>query len=81
MSKGASRTINPSITQELWVRAGGRCQFQGCNKLLYKFPIMQEKVKVSQRAHIFSYSENGARGWGLYKENSRELNKVENLML
>jgi len=67
--------------RELWVRAAGRCQFDGCNRLLYKSALTQEPVNISGKAHIYSFSEDGPRGWGPFKWNKGNLNDVGNLML
>lgn len=76
-----SRDIPAHDQCELWGRAAGRCQFQGCNRILYKSSITQERVNVSQKAHIHSFAEDGPRGRGPFKKNTRGLNLVSNLML
>lgn len=81
MVKEVTRSIAREVERELWARAAGRCQFEGCNRLLYKSPITQEKVNLSEKAHIYSFSENGPRGWGPFKKNPKNLNNVDNLML
>ncbi len=75
------RDIADQTVLELWARAGGRCEFNGCNKLLYKSPLTQEPVNISQKAHIYSFSANGPRGRGPYKNTSNKINSTENLML
>jgi len=79
--KKVTRYIKREVERELWARAAGRCQFNGCNCILYKSPITQERVNISEKAHIYSFSENGPRGWGLLRRNRKRLNDVENLML
>jgi hypothetical protein len=79
--KEITRYIKPRIERELWARAAGRCQFSGCNRILYKSPITQDLVNISERAHIYSLSEKGPRGWGPFKKNLEGLNDVSNLML
>lgn len=81
MSKLPGRTIKGDVKLELWVKSGGRCQFSGCNRILNKSPVTQEKVNISEQAHIYSYSEKGPRGWGPYRENLGDLNTSKNLML
>lgn len=81
MPKEVTRYIKKEIERELWARAAGRCQFNGCNRLLYKSPITQERVNISEKAHIYSFSEDGPRGWGPFKKNPENLNDVYNLML
>lgn len=79
--KEVTRHIKKEVERELWARAAGRCEFQGCNNLLYKSPITQERVNISEKAHIYSFSESGPRGWGPFKRNPEELNNIDNLML
>ena len=62
--KEVTRHIKSITERELWARAGGRCQFSGCNNLLYKSSITNETVNLAQKAHIYSFSEKGPRGWG-----------------
>jgi len=75
------RHIKVEVERELWARAAGRCQFQGCNRVLYKSPITQEKVNISEKAHVHSFSKGGPRGRGPYEENNKGLDDIENLML
>ena len=74
-----TRNIKQNVQTMLWGRAAGRCEFQGCNRLLSRSPVTQETVNISEKAHIFSFSEGGSRGNdGVSDE---ELNGVENLIL
>lgn len=81
MVKEVTRYIDRPTERELWARAAGRCQFSACNKILFKSGVTQESVNLSQKAHIYSFSENGPRGWGPFKHNLTEINDVSNLML
>ncbi len=81
MSKEVTRYIGREIERELWARAAGRCQFNGCNQILYKSPVTQERVNISEKAHIYSFSEEGPRGWGPFKKNKKAINDISNLML
>jgi hypothetical protein len=74
------RYIKTAVEKELWARAAGRCQFDGCNKILYKSSITQERVNISEKAHIYSISEKGPRGRGFLKS-EKALNDISNLML
>jgi hypothetical protein len=76
-----TRYIKREVERELWARAAGRCQFAGCNRLLYKSPVTQEPVNISEKAHIHSFSKDGPRGWGPFITNKEQLNDVPNLML
>jgi len=75
------RSIKREVERELWARAAGRCQFNGCNKPLYKSPITQERVNISEKAHIYSFSKDGPRGWGRFAKNNKSINDIENLIL
>jgi hypothetical protein len=66
---------------ELWGRAAGRCEFAGCNRPLYKSPVTQEAVNISEKAHIYAFSKKGPRGRGPFKTGDKRLNKAANLML
>ena len=79
--KEVTRNIKIAVQCELWARAAGRCQFNGCNRILYKSPLTQERVNISEKAHIYSFSEDGPRGWGPFKKAPQSLNDVGNLML
>lgn len=81
MVKNVTRNIKREVERELWARAAGRCEFDGCNRLLYKSPVTQERVNISEKAHIYSFSENGPRGWGPFKKNPADLNNIDNLLL
>jgi len=80
--KVLSRNIDSKVEKELWAKSAGRCQFNGCNRILYKSPITQEQVNISEKAHIYSFAEDGPRGWGNYFTlNPKKLNDIDNLML
>ncbi len=81
MIKEVTRNIKPSVSHELWGRAAGRCEFHGCNEVLYKSPVTQEAVNIAEQAHIYSFSEHGPRGWGPFKWNPHKLNDASNLLL
>ena len=79
--KEVTRYIKKEVERELWARAGGRCQFQGCNRLLYRSAVTQESVNLAQKAHIYSFSEKGPRGFGPFAFNRTGINDICNLML
>lgn len=80
-SQDVTRHIRRNVERELWARAAGRCQFSGCNRTLYKSPVTQERVNISEKAHIYSFSCLGPRGRGALGKNVRLINDVCNLML
>src|SRR6516165_8039111 len=77
--KETSRSISIATQNFLWGRAAGRCEFAGCNKSLWKSSVTNEPVNIAQKAHIYSFSEDGPRGNdGVSPE---DLNSLENLIL
>lgn len=71
--------IHASVQLKLWVRAGGRCEFYGCNEYLLKDRLTLKETNYSNIAHIVSWQTTGPRG-----DDSlpiKERNKFENLML
>ena len=81
MLKEITRNIPRADERELWVRAGGRCQFRGCNNLVYQSLVTRERVNVAEKAHIYSFSPEGPRGHGPFARKIRGLNQVGNLLL
>jgi len=79
--KGECPKINPNdpVVLELWVKAGGRCEFWDCNKYLLKDKLTDIKAKLADIGHIVARSKNGPRGndpLPLIKRND-----ISNLML
>lgn len=58
---GKRPTIPPLVRLKLWVRAGGRCQYRGCNKRLDIDEIKQEDINISYMAHIYGFAKKSAR--------------------
>lgn len=79
--KEFTRYVSEDVARVLWAKAAGRCQFKGHNKLLYKSSVTQEGGNYAEKAHIYSFSEKGPRGWGPFKHIQKELNRIDNLML
>src|ERR1051325_6823371 len=76
-----TRAISREAERELWGRAGGRCQFSDCNRLLYKSPVTQERVNLAEKAHIYSFSAAGPRGRGPLRATKKAVNSISNLIL
>jgi len=76
-----TRSIELETQRELWGRAAGRCEFSGCNRILFKSPVTQEKVNIGQMAHIYSFAAAGPRGRGKFATATAGLNDAGNLML
>lgn len=63
MADKAKRPNIPEIVKlQLWARSAGRCEFRGCNELLYKDDLTQKLSNLSQISHIVAFSPDGARG-------------------
>ena len=77
--KPAGRDIKPKTRLFLFVRAAGRCEFDGCNRnLLEHYPTFTPGI-FAQMAHIWAFSADGPRGHeGIDRA---ELNHVSNLIL
>ena len=78
-TKVKSRDISRAVEAMLWGRAAGCCQFDGCNRPLWKSPVTQERVNLAEKAHIYSFSADGPRGNG--GVDAKRLNALENLIL
>src|SRR3954468_21354170 len=55
-------TIKPKLALRIWVMAGGRCQYPGCNAALYNDPVTLAKMNRSYLAHIIADEPGGPRG-------------------
>lgn len=63
----------------LMAKTAGRCQFEGCNKIIYEDWLTKEQLNFGEYAHIIASSPNGPRG---DKKLSKELNKdISNIMI
>jgi hypothetical protein len=63
----------------LFVRAGGRCEFDGCNEYLLQHPLTLTPGNFAQMAHIVAFREDGPRGKSALRPTY--INDVSNLML
>ncbi len=73
------RTIKPLIRLLLFVRAGGRCEFDGHNKYLLRHSYTLTEGNFAHIAHIVAFSRSGPRG--KQKMTAKEINDAGNLML
>jgi hypothetical protein len=75
----SSTSIPDQVKVKLWVAAGGRCQYPGCNIALYRDDVTLAEMNRSYIAHIIADAPGGPRG---DKELSLRLAKeFSNLML
>lgn len=69
----------PDKTQLLlWVKAGGRCEFDGCNTYLFQHHVTLDEVKLAELAHIVAFSMGGPRG---NESRPEDIHDISNLML
>ena len=54
--------LKPALKAALMGRAGGRCQYRGCNKPLDMDELTSRRLNKSVYAHIIADSEDGPRG-------------------
>lgn len=79
MSKGRSGNASIPTILLLWAKAAGRCEYAGCNKLLYMDDLTAEDIKSGLVAHIVAASPDGPRGDDVLS--TQLVNDVNNLML
>jgi hypothetical protein len=74
-----SREISDTTRVLLCVRAGGRCEFDGCNKYVFRHHLTHAEENFSQMAHIVAFKPDGPRG--KVKARPTAINDISNLML
>lgn len=80
MAKTKNRKSIPDrIIRELWTRSAGRCEFEGCNKPLWRDIHTQRSFNHAFIAHIIAAEVGGARGDSILSEQLCQ--DYDNLML
>ena len=74
-----SRHIPEKIAILLYVHAGGRCEFDGCNRYLLEHYPTETVGNFAEKAHIWGFKEGGPRGKGTGRP--IDVNNLANLML
>lgn len=63
LARTAERAYIPTpIRRDLWIAAGGRCEFRGCCKAVDRDFLTRARCRVGEYAHIIADSPAGARG-------------------
>ncbi|MCC7536886.1 MAG: SAVED domain-containing protein [Deltaproteobacteria bacterium] len=75
----SSTTIPPKTVVALWTRAGGRCEYEGHNELLWRDDLTSADINVGLIAHIVADSPDGPRGDPV--RSPQLAKKLSNLML
>jgi len=73
--------MNDPEVLKLWVRAGGRCEFDGCNKYLLEDEFTGFPVSIADVAHIIGRKKSPRSPRGEDSLSIEERNKAENLIL
>jgi hypothetical protein len=60
--KKPSRRIPEKVALILYVQAGGRCEFDGCNAYLLEHYPTETVGNFADRAHIWAFKKRGPRG-------------------
>ncbi len=60
--KPSARQVPARTRLFLFVRAGGRCEFDGCNRYLLEHHLTKTEGNFAQMAHIWAFSQRGPRG-------------------
>lgn len=55
-------SIPQKVKFETWLRAGGRCEYPGCNHALWRDDLTLTKMNRAYLAHIIADREDGPRG-------------------
>lgn len=71
--------LSSTVRRDLWVAAGGRCEFRGCCKPIDRDFLTKARCNVAEYAHIIADSPAGARG--VLGESERLAADPSNLML
>lgn len=74
-----TRAISDRNQLILCIQAGGRCEFDGCNRYLFEHHLTHKRFNFAQMAHIVAFSELGPRGDVL--DRPADINNLDNLML
>lgn len=72
-------SVSEKVKLCLWVVAGGRCQYRGCNKPLWRDERSQALMNAAYVAHIIADSPAGPRGDAVLSEQLKS--DLSNLML
>lgn len=73
------RSVPRLVELVLYVRAGGRCEFDGCNKPVLENPLTLTVDNYGEKAHIVAFSESGPRGGEGVRP--KDVHALPNLML
>ncbi len=73
------RKVPASVQRVLFVKSGGRCEFMGCNRYLFRHALTKTEGNFADVAHIVAFSTGGPRGHDPARP--QDLHEPQNLML
>jgi len=73
------RKVPDKTRVDLWVSAGGRCEFDGCNRYLLRDSVTGRFGVFAELAHIVAFKKDGPRGRS--GQRPKHPHEVSNLML
>lgn len=79
LQKPKSREVPAKTRLFLFVRAGGRCEFDGCNRYLIEHHLTKAEGVFAQMAHIWAFGDEGPRANPALDD--KEVHRLSNLML
>ena len=79
MTKKRTGNASAHTIAKLWAKASGRCEYDGCNKLLYKDDLTSTEINSAFVAHIVAASPDGPRGD--VTQSAKLVDDIDNLML
>lgn len=79
MSIKTRKSISEITRRQLWATSAGRCQLEGCNRLLTQYHRKQTYRNRGYIAHIYAAEPGGPRPHPTLKP--EELNQFDNLMM
>jgi hypothetical protein len=62
MAKHQRPKIPDSVRLKLWIASGGRCEFPGCNKIVWRDGLTLREDNFAILAHMIAASPEGPRG-------------------
>lgn len=74
-----SRRVRSDVKLQLYVRAGGRCEYDGCNRYLLQHHVTGTTGNFAEMAHIVAFRQRGPRGD--VTDRPDDINAFENLLL
>lgn len=75
----SSTSIPDKVKFQVWLRAGGRCEYRGCNEPLWKDQLTMSAMNRAYLAHIIADSPNGPRGHPIFSNQLKD--DSSNIML